>query len=262
MKTCKICDTHINDNEVFCTNCGAKIIEKAESENIENSALTNDVEISANSEQPITENNAVFDNSFESAYENIMSEKKLSENSVYAQQSENEQESKNEIGGVNFAMASAASAESVNNNAFNEAYENISADRESAQTAYTENMYTNVPKQNAQSIGSNPNNMYTQAQNMYTPVQNNNIYGSSQTYEQRQNEQTGEISFSNWFGSVLLSMMPVAGIIALLVWAFSGETNTGKKNWARATLLVYAIFAVITIAFYVGLVALLVNGIM
>ncbi len=258
MKTCKICDTHINDNEVFCTNCGAKITEKAQSENIENSALTNSIETSENSEQTISENDTVFEGSFESAYENIMSEKKLSENSVDAQQSEKKL-SENEIGGSSFAIASAASA---SDNAFSEAYENIGTGSESAQNIYTENMYTNVPKQNTQSAGSNPNNMYTPVQSMYTPVQSNNVYGSSQTYEQMQNMQTGEISFGNWVGSVLLSMMPVAGVIALLVWAFSGETNTGKKNWARATLLIYAIFAVITIVFYVGLVVLLINGIM
>ena len=48
------------------------------------------------------------------------------------------------------------------------------------------------------------------------------------------------MSLKDWVISVLISFIPVLGFIMLLVWAFSDSTNPNKKNWAKATLIIFA----------------------
>lgn len=41
----------------------------------------------------------------------------------------------------------------------------------------------------------------------------------------------------DFFLMSLLSFVPIIGFIFLLIWAFSGNTNTNRKNYARAALI-------------------------
>ncbi|MEG1882449.1 MAG: hypothetical protein RR224_01855 [Clostridia bacterium] len=50
----------------------------------------------------------------------------------------------------------------------------------------------------------------------------------------------------NLFGSFLLMGIPVAGPILTIVWACGGALNQNRRNLARAALLLYALFSILT----------------
>ncbi len=66
------------------------------------------------------------------------------------------------------------------------------------------------------------------------------------------------MSVGDWFITILISAIPLVGLIMLLVWAFSANTNINKANWAKAYLiwmvigiiLAFFIFGVLGIAFW------------
>lgn len=45
------------------------------------------------------------------------------------------------------------------------------------------------------------------------------------------------LSLSDWMVTILITFIPIANLVMLLVWAFSSETHPSKKNWAKATLI-------------------------
>ena len=68
-------------------------------------------------------------------------------------------------------------------------------------------------------------------------------------------ENRDEISTGEWVASIILSYIPLIGIIMLLIWAFGGRTSPTKANWAKAQLfIVVAIFG-LAIAFYLTILA-------
>ena len=66
------------------------------------------------------------------------------------------------------------------------------------------------------------------------------------------------MSVGEWFIAILITAIPLVGLIMLLVWAFSANTNVNKANWAKATLiwmvigiiLAFFVFGVLGIAFW------------
>ncbi|NLW10643.1 MAG: zinc ribbon domain-containing protein [Clostridiaceae bacterium] len=71
------------------------------------------------------------------------------------------------------------------------------------------------------------------------------------------------LSVGQYIGMYLLQIIPVVGFILLLVWAFSGDTNINKKNWARAMLIIMLIGIVLAIIFsvaFAGLIASLMGS--
>jgi cell division protein FtsW (lipid II flippase) len=48
---------------------------------------------------------------------------------------------------------------------------------------------------------------------------------------------TGSMSVKDWFLTLLITYIPLVGLVMLLVWAFDSNTNMNKKNWAKASLL-------------------------
>lgn len=83
------------------------------------------------------------------------------------------------------------------------------------------------------------------------PDQQNVGYGNSQNYNYAapqpqyntySNYNIDEpLSVGQYIGIFLLSAIPIAGFILMLVWAFSSNENTNKKNYARATLILYLV---------------------
>ncbi|MEQ8525793.1 hypothetical protein [Gracilimonas sp.] len=67
--------------------------------------------------------------------------------------------------------------------------------------------------------------------------------------ENIQGETAPVMSLKDWVISVLISFIPVIGFIMLLVWAFSDSTNPNKKNWAKATLIIFAVGFVLYLVF-------------
>lgn len=61
------------------------------------------------------------------------------------------------------------------------------------------------------------------------------------------------IKTSDWFLTILISAIPLVGLIMLFVWSFGSGYNPNKANWAKATL----IWVLIVIIIYILLFALL-----
>ena len=68
-------------------------------------------------------------------------------------------------------------------------------------------------------------------------------------------EDYNEISTSEWIASIILSYIPLIGLIILLVWAFGGRTSPTKANWAKAQLIIVVAIFGLFIAFYLGIFA-------
>lgn len=59
--------------------------------------------------------------------------------------------------------------------------------------------------------------------------------------------QGGVMSTGQFLGTLLLMMIPLAGFILMLVWAFGGTENPNRRNLSRAMLIITAIGLVIGI---------------
>ena len=62
---------------------------------------------------------------------------------------------------------------------------------------------------------------------------------------------TEEVSVKDWVITILITAIPIVGLIMLFVWAFGDSAQASKKNWAIATLIWYAIMIVLVIIFFV-----------
>ncbi|MBW6460842.1 MAG: hypothetical protein K0B08_09730 [Bacteroidales bacterium] len=68
------------------------------------------------------------------------------------------------------------------------------------------------------------------------------------------------LTTGDWFITLLITAIPLIGLIMLFVWAFSGSVNPNKANWAKASLIWVAIgillsiifFAIIGVSFFKG----------
>lgn len=57
------------------------------------------------------------------------------------------------------------------------------------------------------------------------------------------------LNYKEWALTIFITGIPLVGIIMLLVWAFSEETNIHKKNWAKGNLLLMLIVLIIIAIF-------------
>lgn len=112
-------------------------------------------------------------------------------------------------------------------------------------------------------LGNNPS-PYTQPNQHQSNQNQSNQYQSNQhqphQYQPNQWQQPGQAYYGQDFddstplttkqyvGMILLQMIPIAGFIMLLVWAFSKPGNINRRNYARGSLIVSAILFVIYIA--------------
>lgn len=64
------------------------------------------------------------------------------------------------------------------------------------------------------------------------------------------------VKTGEWVWTILVACIPIVGLIALLIWAFSESTNVNKKNWARG----YLICAIIGIVVWMMFGAALMGG--
>ena len=58
------------------------------------------------------------------------------------------------------------------------------------------------------------------------------------------------MSVKDWLITLIITAIPIVGLIMLFVWAFS-EGNVNRQNWAKAALIIAAIFIVLYILFFV-----------
>lgn len=58
------------------------------------------------------------------------------------------------------------------------------------------------------------------------------------------------VKLGDWMITLLITGIPVLGLIMLFVWAFSKGKNPSKRNWARANLIWIAISTVLVIILF------------
>ena len=80
-------------------------------------------------------------------------------------------------------------------------------------------------------------------------------------YNPMQAAKDAPLTVGQYIGMFILSSLPLIGFILLLVWAFSGDTNTNKKNYARAILIIGIIAGVLTAIFSAIIIPLIMNAI-
>ena len=56
-----------------------------------------------------------------------------------------------------------------------------------------------------------------------------------------ENKSKTPTTVGNWLVTLLITFIPIIGIIMLFVWAFGSGTKTSKSNWAKASLLLLLI---------------------
>lgn len=73
-------------------------------------------------------------------------------------------------------------------------------------------------------------------------MENTNAPHDYPSPENRYQESLGQpLSVGNWFVTILITAIPIVGLVMLFVWAFSSDTNISKANWAKATLIWYVV---------------------
>ncbi len=73
-------------------------------------------------------------------------------------------------------------------------------------------------------------------------------------------QQYEPVKTGDWFLTILISAIPLVGLIMLFVWGFGSGTNPNKANWAKATLLWYLVGIVLAIIIIVVFGALIFSG--
>jgi hypothetical protein len=68
------------------------------------------------------------------------------------------------------------------------------------------------------------------------------------------------VKVGDWFITILITAIPLVGLIMLFVWAFGSGTNPNKANWAKATLIWCLVGIVIGIIFIIVFGALIFSG--
>ncbi len=68
------------------------------------------------------------------------------------------------------------------------------------------------------------------------------------------------MTLSDWLVTILITMIPIVGIIMFFVWAFSSNTNPSKKTWAQATLILVLITTLLFMLFGGAIMASLSSG--
>lgn len=56
-----------------------------------------------------------------------------------------------------------------------------------------------------------------------------------------------ELTIGSWVVTLLITFIPIVGLVMLFVWGFGSSTPTPKKNWALANLIWYAIGIVLCV---------------
>ena len=63
----------------------------------------------------------------------------------------------------------------------------------------------------------------------------------------------GVVSIGEWIITFILLAIPLVNIIMLFVWAFGGGVNLSKKNYAKASLIIFLFFIVLYIIIFAAI---------
>lgn len=67
------------------------------------------------------------------------------------------------------------------------------------------------------------------------------------------------ISVKEWVITLLILAIPIVNLVMLFVWGFGDGTKKSKSNFAKATLIMFVIGAVLSIFFYASLMSLVLS---
>lgn len=68
-------------------------------------------------------------------------------------------------------------------------------------------------------------------------------------------EDNTPLSIGNYLVMMIVSAIPLVGLIMTLIWAFGSSTNKNKQNYARAMLILMLIGIVLSIIFGASIIA-------
>ena len=68
---------------------------------------------------------------------------------------------------------------------------------------------------------------------------------------ENQTTQYKPITVGDWMITILIMIIPIVNIVMLFVWGFSSTTHPSKANWAKASLLWFAIIIVLYIILFI-----------
>ncbi len=66
---------------------------------------------------------------------------------------------------------------------------------------------------------------------------------------------TSPLSIGNYLVMMIVGAIPLVGLVMMLIWAFSGNTNKNKQNYARALLIMMLIGVVLSAIFGASILA-------
>lgn len=113
-----------------------------------------------------------------------------------------------------------------------------------AQPSYvSERQEVSVPNQTASNGGGYQSAYQQSAYGQPTYAQQ----GNTPPYTPSAAQQSTPMTTGQFLGTLLLMMIPIAGFILMLVWAFGGTDNLNRRNLARAKLILAAIGLVLSI---------------
>ena len=62
------------------------------------------------------------------------------------------------------------------------------------------------------------------------------------------------MSVKDWLITIIITAIPIVGLVMLFVWGFGSGTNPSKENWAKAILIFYLIMIVLYFVFGAALI--------
>jgi membrane protein YdbS with pleckstrin-like domain len=70
------------------------------------------------------------------------------------------------------------------------------------------------------------------------------------------------LTVKDWMITILITAIPLVNLIMFFVWAFGDNTHPSKSNWAKASLIWFAIIIVLYIIAFAVFGGLFVNSMM
>ncbi len=68
------------------------------------------------------------------------------------------------------------------------------------------------------------------------------------------------VTLSEWIITYLIMLIPCVNIVMLFVWAFGKDSKPSKGNWAKASLIIWGASIIISLIFYIAMMAILLNA--
>ncbi|NHN30563.1 hypothetical protein G9U52_12045 [Paenibacillus sp. S3N08] len=70
---------------------------------------------------------------------------------------------------------------------------------------------------------------------------------SANNYQDSYAPQAPVLTVKDWLLTLIVGIIPIVNIVMLFVWAFGGNANPNKSNYAKATLIIAAVVIVLYI---------------